>query len=261
MIPLFEFDQFISSPSHLRSFRNPHKTQLAAYSHATPRTQIDKFPLHLLSLPTSSTQNTSSITTTPTPTPTTSTGPTDGHALLSPSELRYLTQHQTMLHRHYLHAFLGDFPEQLRRLDDTAGGISMVDRPDVDAAVLVRVVAPDLDLRREGVPGYGYVDDDDDDDGDGNGDGEEEDDDGGFAGSGGSGSGGLGGSGGGGLRGRDRDLGGFSRATGLLDQARPSIGISTRKGNSRWRLRTGGLYVVRYSAVREALRRGAVELI
>ena len=154
-----------------------------------------------------------------------------------------------MLHRHYLHAFLGDFPEQLRRLDDTAGGISMVDRPDVDTAVLVRVVASDLDLRGEGMPGYGYVFDGDDDDGDGEGGGEgdERGEFGAGAGAGGSG-------------GHDRGLGGFSGGTDPLDQARSSVGSLGGKG-SRWRLRAGGLYVVRYSAVREALRRGAVELV
>jgi hypothetical protein len=77
--------------------------------------QIDKYPLHLLSTPAQ-------------------------QARLAAPELQYLQQHQALLHRHFLAAFLGDFPAPLRRLDDTAGGISMLDRPDLDTAVFVRVL-------------------------------------------------------------------------------------------------------------------------
>lgn len=84
--------------------------------------QIDKYPLHILSSPSLKSH-------------------------LAPSELRYLTQHQSLLHTHYLASFLSNFPEQLRRLDDTAGGISMVERPDLDKAVFVRVLR-DVDLSR-----------------------------------------------------------------------------------------------------------------
>ncbi|KAI9789866.1 MAG: GINS complex subunit [Piccolia ochrophora] len=59
---------------------------------------------------------------------------------LSSSEIQYLTQHQSLQHSHYLASFLHNFPETLRRLDDTAGGISMIDQPDLDTAVFCRVL-------------------------------------------------------------------------------------------------------------------------
>ncbi|KAA6413483.1 MAG: GINS Sld5 component [Lasallia pustulata] len=59
---------------------------------------------------------------------------------LSSSELQYLTTHQSILHAHYRSSFLSQFPAQLQRLDDTAGGISMVEQPDVDKAVFVRAL-------------------------------------------------------------------------------------------------------------------------
>jgi len=61
-------------------------------------------------------------------------------ARLSPSELQYLTAHQSLLHAHYQSSFLSTFPPQLQRLDDTAGGISMIEQPDLDKAVFVRVL-------------------------------------------------------------------------------------------------------------------------
>ena len=45
-----------------------------------------------------------------------------------------------LLQGHYHASFLSQFPTQLQRLDDTAGGISMVDQPDVDKAVFVRAL-------------------------------------------------------------------------------------------------------------------------
>jgi GINS complex subunit 4 len=59
---------------------------------------------------------------------------------LAPSEVSYLKSHLALLNNHYLSSFLRNFPEQLRRLDDTAGGISMVEEPDMDSAVFCRVV-------------------------------------------------------------------------------------------------------------------------
>ncbi|MCJ1363362.1 GINS complex subunit [Acarospora aff. strigata] len=59
---------------------------------------------------------------------------------LSPSELQYLTAHQSLLHAHYQSSFLSSFPTQLQRLDDTAGGISMIEQPDLDKAVFIRVM-------------------------------------------------------------------------------------------------------------------------
>jgi len=59
---------------------------------------------------------------------------------LAPSEVSYLKSHLALLNNHFLSSFLRNFPEQLRRLDDTAGGISMVEEPDMDSAVFCRVV-------------------------------------------------------------------------------------------------------------------------
>jgi GINS complex subunit 4 len=60
--------------------------------------------------------------------------------LLAPSEYQYLTSHQSLLATHYSSSFLGQFPASLRRLDDTTGGISMIDKPDEDSAVVVRAL-------------------------------------------------------------------------------------------------------------------------
>ncbi|KAL9080974.1 MAG: hypothetical protein Q9157_000384 [Trypethelium eluteriae] len=76
--------------------------------------KIDRYPLHIL-------QN--------------------QEADLSGEESEYLRAHQALLERHYGGSFLGAFPAALRRLDDTAGGISMVDGPDTDGAVFVRVLS------------------------------------------------------------------------------------------------------------------------
>lgn len=61
-------------------------------------------------------------------------------SLLSEAEVAYATRHQALLHSHYAASFLGSFPAPLQRLDDTAGGISMIDSPDVDTAVFIRVL-------------------------------------------------------------------------------------------------------------------------
>ncbi|KAI9904894.1 hypothetical protein N3K66_001423 [Trichothecium roseum] len=73
----------------------------------------------------------------------------DLRARLSPMELAYATRHQAMLHNHYLSSFLSSFPAQLQNLNDTAGNMSMVDGPDVDAAVFVRLLRP-RDVRGRG---------------------------------------------------------------------------------------------------------------
>ncbi|KAL8941683.1 MAG: hypothetical protein Q9216_002096 [Gyalolechia sp. 2 TL-2023] len=59
---------------------------------------------------------------------------------LSPSELQYANSHQALLEAHYRSSFLSQFPTSLQRLDDTAGGISMIEQPDVDKAVFVRAL-------------------------------------------------------------------------------------------------------------------------
>nr|OQO31770.1 hypothetical protein B0A51_00672 [Rachicladosporium sp. CCFEE 5018] len=59
---------------------------------------------------------------------------------LSPLEKQYTTHHQSLLSTHYHTSFLSAFPASLQRLDDTTGGVSMVDRPDEDTAVFCRVL-------------------------------------------------------------------------------------------------------------------------
>jgi len=61
-------------------------------------------------------------------------------AFLSADEARYLRAHQALLGAHYAAGFLAQFPPALQRLDDTAGGISMVDAPDADKAVFCRAL-------------------------------------------------------------------------------------------------------------------------
>lgn len=75
-------------------------------------------------------------------------------ARLSPTELAYATRHQALLHNHYLASFLSSFPASLQNLNDTAGNTSMVDGPDLDAAVFIRL------LRDSAVVGRGTDTDD-----------------------------------------------------------------------------------------------------
>jgi GINS complex subunit 4 len=74
----------------------------------------------------------------------------DDKSLLSNDEVQYLSHHQSLLSQHYHSSFLGGFPQALRRLDDTAGGISMVERPDMDKAIFVRVLKDCGEVRVEG---------------------------------------------------------------------------------------------------------------
>ncbi|KAL2827140.1 hypothetical protein BDW59DRAFT_179175 [Aspergillus cavernicola] len=60
---------------------------------------------------------------------------------LSISEIQFLHTHQTLLARHFGSSFLSSFPPQLRRLDDNAGGTSMVQGPDLRETVFVRCLA------------------------------------------------------------------------------------------------------------------------
>ncbi|KAI5864956.1 GINS complex, Sld5 component [Durotheca rogersii] len=65
-------------------------------------------------------------------------------ARLSPAELAYATRHQALLHNHYLSSFLSSFPPPLQNLNDTAGSASMIDVPDVDTAVFIRLLSDTL---------------------------------------------------------------------------------------------------------------------
>jgi len=60
--------------------------------------------------------------------------------LLSQLEQQYLTSHSSLLASYYNAAFLSSFPTALQRLDDASGGVSMVDAPDLDSTVFVRVL-------------------------------------------------------------------------------------------------------------------------
>ncbi|KAF4594735.1 DNA replication complex GINS protein SLD5 [Ophiocordyceps camponoti-floridani] len=68
---------------------------------------------------------------------------------LSSTELAYATRHQALLNNHYLSSFLASFPRQLQNLNDTAGNVSMIDAPDLDTAVFIRL------LRSRDVDGKG----------------------------------------------------------------------------------------------------------
>lgn len=94
-------------------FRRFLSTFVSIPTHINP--QIDRFALHYL--------NNASA-----------------RARLSPSEAEYAATHQAMLAAHYQASFLGQFPLSLQRLDDTAGGIAMVEQPDADKAVFVRAL-------------------------------------------------------------------------------------------------------------------------
>jgi GINS complex subunit 4 len=63
---------------------------------------------------------------------------------LSPKEAEFLHAHQTLLASHHGSSFLGSFPPQLRRLDDNAGGTSMVQAPDARQVVFVRCLAEEV---------------------------------------------------------------------------------------------------------------------
>ncbi len=81
--------------------------------------QIDKHTLHYLSAP-------------------------ELRSRLSETELAYATRHQALLHNHYLSSFLGSFPPALQNLNDKAGNISMIDAPDLDTAVFIRLLRDSL---------------------------------------------------------------------------------------------------------------------
>ncbi|KAL4810858.1 hypothetical protein BDV18DRAFT_2901 [Aspergillus unguis] len=63
---------------------------------------------------------------------------------LSPSEAQFLYTHQQLLAKHFGGSFLSSFPPQLRRLDDNAGGTSMVQGPDKREVVFVRCLAEEV---------------------------------------------------------------------------------------------------------------------
>ena len=67
---------------------------------------------------------------------------------LSLLERQYVQKHQAILERHYHISFMKDLPDSgnLRRLDDVAAaGLSMIEAPDPNKAVFVKVVQPIAD--------------------------------------------------------------------------------------------------------------------
>jgi GINS complex subunit 4 len=63
---------------------------------------------------------------------------------LSEPEATFLHSHQTLLAGHYAGSFMGAFPKQLRRLDDNAGGTSMIQGPEVREVVFVRCLGAEV---------------------------------------------------------------------------------------------------------------------
>jgi GINS complex subunit 4 len=74
---------------------------------------------------------------------------------LSEMELAYATRHQALLHNHYLSSFLSSFPPNLQNLNDASGGISMIEVPDLESAVFIRL------LKDASVAARGVDEDDD----------------------------------------------------------------------------------------------------
>ncbi|KAK3341612.1 hypothetical protein B0T25DRAFT_347334 [Lasiosphaeria hispida] len=75
---------------------------------------------------------------------------------LSEMELAYATRHQALLHNHYLSSFLSSFPPGLQNLNDTAGNISMIDTPDLESAVFIRLLS-DTSVEGRGVDSDGAM--------------------------------------------------------------------------------------------------------
>jgi GINS complex subunit 4 len=44
------------------------------------------------------------------------------------------------LHNHYLSSFLSSLPQELQNLNDTGGNVSMIDTPDLDTTVFIRML-------------------------------------------------------------------------------------------------------------------------
>lgn len=86
---------------------------------------------------------------------------TKSSAVMSESEVAFLRHHQALLGELYESSFLNAFPQGLRRLDDTSGGVPMVEGPDSARAVVVRCLREsgawsnvrDVDEARDGGEG------------------------------------------------------------------------------------------------------------
>ncbi|EME84540.1 uncharacterized protein MYCFIDRAFT_195556 [Pseudocercospora fijiensis CIRAD86] len=100
--------------------------------------KVDKYPIHYMQLQTGQQEE----------------SPNDRDPVLSTLESQYLSAHQALLTNHYKSSFLKQFPANLQKLDDTGGGVSMIDKPDDDTAVFCRVLR-DCFVER---PVYGGID-------------------------------------------------------------------------------------------------------
>lgn len=80
---------------------------------------------------------------------------------LSAPEASFVHAHQRLLAGHYDGSFMGAFPRQLRRLDDNAGGTSMIQGPEIREPVFVRCLAVEVPV----VVGASAANNDDDSDG------------------------------------------------------------------------------------------------
>jgi GINS complex subunit 4 len=78
-------------------------------------------------------------------------------ARLSEMELAYATRHQALLHNHYLSSFLSSFPPNLQNLNDASAGISMIETPDLECAVFIRLLK-DTFVEGRGVDSDGSLD-------------------------------------------------------------------------------------------------------
>ncbi|KAH8884470.1 GINS complex, Sld5 component [Thozetella sp. PMI_491] len=76
---------------------------------------------------------------------------------LSDMELAYATRHQALLHNHYLSSFLASFPPALQNLNDATGNINMIESPDLEAAVFIRLLKDTL-VEGRGVDADGAMD-------------------------------------------------------------------------------------------------------
>jgi GINS complex subunit 4 len=94
--------------------------------------QIDKYTLHYLS-------------------------DDDLRSRLSQVERSYATRHQALLHQHYLSSFMSSFPPNLQNLNDSTGTVPMIDGPDLDAGVFIRLLKDQVVLGR-GTEDDGEVD-------------------------------------------------------------------------------------------------------
>jgi hypothetical protein len=119
----FPFHLYSPSPPFVPFIQSPR-----IITNWRPQKQLDKYPHHHLSSPN-----------------------------LSTTESQYITHRCTLLSHHFSTSFLSSFPPQLQKLDDTAGGISMVDAPDTDAAVFVRVLRDAGHVEVQGEAGVGVV--------------------------------------------------------------------------------------------------------